>query len=316
MAQLKLGTRGSPLALAQTRELRDRLMAAHTELREEGAIEISIITTSGDKIQDRPLGAIGGKGLFTKEIEEALYASEIDMAVHSMKDMPTRLPEGLEIPCLLPREDRRDVLIRHGEMGPETIGIADLPQGAMLGTASLRRGAGLLHRRPDLKTCLFRGNVGTRLEKLRKGEAYATLLAAAGLKRLGYMALLTRPLCPQTELLPAVGQGAIGIEIRSDDKTARQYLEALNCPITTQELAAERAFLAMLDGSCRTPIAASAESDGVTLSLQGQVFAPDGRQSFTGQREGSVADAAALGQDLGREIKAQLPAGFFSHEAE
>src|SRR5579883_318905 len=214
-SQITIGTRGSPLALAQAHEVQNRLAAAHS-----GAVEckIQIIKTSGDKIQDRALLAAGGKGLFTKEIEEALIAGEIDLAVHSMKDMPSILPTGLEIACILPREDVRDAFIRL-----KGYQVNELPEGAVIGTASIRREAFLRHMRPDLKVVLFRGNVETRLRKLEAGEADATLLAAAGLSRLGLQHRITQ-MIPFEIMLPAPAQGAIGIEIRSDDDRIRDLL--------------------------------------------------------------------------------------------
>ncbi|MEM7686144.1 MAG: hydroxymethylbilane synthase, partial [Pseudomonadota bacterium] len=243
---LKIGTRGSPLALAQAYETRDRLMAAHG--LPEAAFEVDVIQTTGDQVQDRALSEIGGKGLFTKEIEEKLADGRIHIAVHSMKDMPTVLPDGLIIACLLPREDVRDAFVsdRH-----ETIG--DLPQGATVGSSSLRRRAQLLNRRPDLNVVEFRGNVQTRLRKLSEGVAEATFLAAAGLRRLGHADLAARAISTD-EMLPAVAQGAIGIECREDNAAVRDLLDAIHDRPTASRLAAERAFLAGLDGSCRTPI--------------------------------------------------------------
>ena len=208
---LKIGTRGSPLALAQANELRVRLAEAHGELAQDGALETHVIKTSGDKFIDRPLADIGGKGLFTKEIEEALAAGAIDLAVHSMKDVPTWLPDGLEIACILPREDPRDALIGKG-----LTGLADLPQGGRVGTASLRRRSQLLHVRPDLEIVLLRGNVATRVRKVAEGEVDATLLAVAGLKRLDSAEHIAAVLAPE-EMLPAVAQGAIGVECRADE---------------------------------------------------------------------------------------------------
>ncbi len=303
--QLRIGTRGSLLALAQAHETRDRLAAAHPHLAAPDAIEIVVIKTTGDQILDRTLSEAGGKGLFTKELEDALLDNLIDLAVHSMKDVPTWQPDGLEISTLLPREDPRDAFFSRSGAG-----LMDLPAGSVVGTAGLRRQAQVLERRPDLKVVPFRGNVQTRLKKLEAGEVDATLLALAGLRRLGVANLLTEVLEPET-MLPAVAQGAIGIEIRSDDATTRALLAPLNCAETTARVTAERALLAMLDGSCRTPIAALARLDGDTLTLDAKALSNDGRQVFAAHRTGKAADAAALGTDAGAEIKAQLPPGFF-----
>lgn len=248
--KINIGTRGSPLALAQAELLATALRRAHPHLAAPAAIEFVIITTSGDRIQDRPLSEVGGKGLFTKEIEEALLEGSIDAAVHSMKDMPTELPAGLVIPCLLPREDVRDAFFsRSGET------LDTLPAGAVVGTSSLRRQAIILARRPDLKVVTFRGNVGTRLQKLQDGVVDATLLAVAGLNRLGKSDLIQSVLEPDV-MLPAVAQGAVGIEIRKNDAEMAALLAPVHCPVTALRVAAERAFLAAMDGSCKTPLAA------------------------------------------------------------
>lgn len=305
MNPLRIGTRGSPLALAQAHETRDRLAAAHPHLASPGAIEIVVIKTTGDQILDRTLSEAGGKGLFTKELEDALTGDRVDLAVHSMKDVPTWLPEGLEISTLLPREDPRDAFFSRSGDGLDT-----LPAGSVVGTAGLRRQAQVLERRPDLKVVPLRGNVQTRLKKLDAGEVDATLLALAGLRRLGLTDRITAVLEPET-MLPAVAQGAIGIEIRSADEATRALLAPLHCAATAARVTAERALLAMLDGSCRTPIAALARLDGDALTFDTKVLSPDGRQVFTAHRIGAAADAAALGADAGAEIKAQLPPGFF-----
>jgi len=302
---IRIGTRGSPLALAQAHETRDRLLAAHADLP-AAAIAIEVIRTSGDRIQDRALAAAGGKGLFTKEIEEALLAGTIDMAVHSMKDVPTVLPDGLEIVCLLPREDVRDAFI-----SLRAASLDDLPPGALVGTASLRRQAQVLRLRPDLKVGILRGNVETRLRKLGDGAVDATLLAASGLNRLG-MADRATALIETDRMLPAVAQGAIGIECRRDDAAAAARLAPLNDGVTTTCVTAERAFLAELDGSCRTPIAGlAALDDAGALVFKGEVLSPDGRQCFQATRQGTPADAGRLGADAGAEIKAGLPPDFF-----
>jgi hydroxymethylbilane synthase len=303
---LRIGTRGSPLALAQAHETRDRLVAAHPRLAAPGAIAIQVIKTTGDQILDRTLAEAGGKGLFTKEIEEALLDGQVDLAVHSMKDVPTWLPDGLEIAVLLPREDPRDAVFTRSGQG----GLDDLPDGAVVGTAGLRRQAQILRRRPGLRVVPLRGNVQTRLRKLDEGEVDATLLALAGLRRLGLTGRIAAVLEPDV-MLPAVAQGAIGLEIRSADDATRALIAPLNCPVTTARVTAERALLAVLDGSCRTPIAALATVDGDKLALEALVLSPDGRQVFSAARRGAASEAAALGEDAGAEIKAVLPAGFF-----
>ena len=301
---IRIGTRASPLALMQAYETRDRLIAAHGLPGE--ALEIVRITTTGDMRQEKKLGELGGKGLFTKEIEEALYANTIDIAVHSMKDMPTALPGGLEISTILPSADVRDVFV---SLKYESIDA--MPSGAVMGTASLRRQAQLLHRRPDLHVGLFRGNVQTRLRKLDEGQADATFLAKAGLDRMGTPEVATYVI-PPDEMLPAVAQGAIGIEIRSDDAAIRAALLPLNCTITATRLAAERAFLAALDGSCRTPIAGLAEIDGDRLRFRGEVFRPDGTGRLQTGRDGPVSDATAMGRDAGEELLAQAGPDYFA----
>ncbi|UKJ74141.1 hydroxymethylbilane synthase [Azospirillum brasilense] len=302
---LRIGTRGSPLALAQAHETRDRLIAAHPHLAAPGAIEIVVFKTTGDRILDRTLAEAGGKGLFTKELEDALLEGSADLAVHSMKDVPTWMPEGLEIATLLPREDTRDAFFSRGGHTVDT-----LPAGSVVGTAGLRRQAQILERRPDLKVVPFRGNVQTRLAKLEAGEVDATLLALAGLRRLGLTDRITAVL-EHDEMLPAVAQGAIGIEIRSADDATRALLAPLNCAATAARVTAERALLAMLDGSCRTPIAALSTLDGDRLHLKAKVLSNDGRQVFRAERSGNASDAAAIGADAGAEIKAVLPPDFF-----
>lgn len=305
-APLRIGTRGSPLALAQAHETRARLAAAHPDLAAPEATEIVVINTTGDMLLDRTLADAGGKGLFTKEIEEALLDGRIDLAVHSMKDVPTVLPPGLEIAALLPREDPRDAFFsRTG------VGLDALPAGAVLGTAGLRRQAQILERRPDLKIVPLRGNVQTRLRKLAEGEVDAMLLALAGLRRLGLADRLTEVLEPEV-MLPAVAQGAIGIETRADDAATKGLLAAIACAATERRVTAERALLAALDGSCRTPIAALAmlSDDGARLSLRAKALSHDGRQVFVATAEGAAADAAALGNEAGADIKRRLPADF------
>lgn len=296
---LRIGTRGSPLALWQAREVKRLLHRAHPEL-DDSAVEIVVITTTGDRIRDRALAAAGGKGLFTKEIEESLADGSVDLAVHSMKDMPTTLPDGMDICCLLPREDPRDAFI-----SLVAGSIDDLPEGAIVGTASLRRQSQLLFRRPDLKVVIFRGNVQTRLAKLEAGEAAATFLANAGLTRLGMTDRITALIEPE-EMLPAVAQGAIGIEIRSDDDATRARLAPLHDAGTEAAVVAERSMLAALDGSCRTPIAGLAIDNpkGEGMWFRAEIVMPDGSRRHVTERTGAWRDAAALGQDAGEELKA------------
>jgi hydroxymethylbilane synthase len=301
---LRLGTRGSPLALAQARMVREGLAKAHGFDPERIAIEV--IRTSGDRIQDRPLAEAGGKGLFTKELEEALIGGAIDLAVHSSKDMPTVLPPGLVLSTFLRREDPRDAFISR-----KASSIAALPRGATVGTASLRRQAMLLRLRPDLVVVPLRGNVETRLRRLDEGVADATLLALAGLKRLGLADTATAILDTE-EFLPAVGQGAIGIELRADDNRTRDLLAPINHVATATALAAERAFLAVLDGSCRTPIGGHATIAKGKLRFRGMIVKPDGSEAFETVREGKAADAEALGADAGAELKGRAGPDFFA----
>jgi hydroxymethylbilane synthase len=302
---LRLGTRGSKLALTQAGLVRDALAAAVPALAAPDAIEIVAIRTTGDVIQDRPLSEAGGKGLFVKEIEEALLTRRIDAAVHSMKDMPVLQPAGLEIVAFLPREDARDVLI-----AGDTRRIADLKRGAVVGTSALRRKAQLLHLRPDLKIVNLRGNVDTRLAKREAGVVEATLLALAGLKRLG-MAHVGTPV-PEEEILPAVGQGAVCIECRADDARTRAWLAAIDHKPTAICVAAEHAMLAVLDGSCRTPIAGHAVLSGDSLWLRGLIVKPDGSELLATERRGAVGDAQAMGRDAGLELKRRGGPGFLS----
>ena len=306
-ASVRIGTRGSPLALAQTGEVRARLAAVHPALAQPDAISVVVIRTSGDRIQDRTLAEAGGKGLFTKEIDDALLAGAIDLAVHSMKDVPTWLPPGLAIACLLPREDPRDALFTAPGLDDD---LEALPAGAVVGTASLRRQAQVLARRPDLRVVPLRGNVETRLRKLEQGEVQATLLAVAGLRRLGLEARITRPLSPE-EMLPAVGQGAIGIACRDNDEATRRWLAPLNCPQTERRVAAERALLEVLDGSCRTPIAGLATDGDEGLVLDALVARPDGTVVHRASRRGASAEAVALGRDAGAELRARMGTHFF-----
>jgi hydroxymethylbilane synthase len=299
---LKIGTRGSPLALAQTRQTRALLAAAHG-LAEE-AIEIVVIKTTGDMIQDRALSESGGKGLFTKELDSAMLEGAIDIAVHSSKDLPTVLPDGIVAAGYLPREDVRDALICKSARS-----LRDLPKGAKLGTASLRRGAQARRLRPDLEVSLLRGNVETRLRRIEEGAFDATLLALAGLKRLG-LAHCAAAVLETDDFLPAVGQGAVGITARPDDAKTLSMLAPILCADTGHALAAERAFLKVLDGSCRTPIAGHAVVRDGRLRFHGQVLRPDGSEAREIVDEGAVADAAALGARAGEALRAQIPAGF------
>jgi hydroxymethylbilane synthase len=300
---LRLGTRGSPLALAQANEVRARLAKAHRV--EPEAIAIEVITTSGDKEQSRPLADIGGKGLFVKEIEQALMDERIDLAVHSAKDLPGQMPDGLVIAACLPREDPRDAFI-----SPRAKTLAALPQGAVLGTSSPRRQALVRRMRPDLKVVPLRGNVDTRLEKLRQGEVDATLLAVAGLRRLGRPQVVTSILQIDA-FLPAVGQGVIAIQTRAAPARIRNLVAAIDDPVTATALSAERAFLAVLDGSCRTPIAGHARLTAAGLSFRGLVARPDGSAAFETVRRGEALDAEAMGRDAGLELKAKAGDHFF-----
>ena len=303
-AILRLGTRGSPLALAQARMVRDALLAAHKW--ETDRIEIVAIRTSGDRIQDRPLVEAGGKGLFTKEIEEALAGGAIDLAVHSAKDMPTLLPSGLALTAFLKREDARDAFVSR-----KAKSFADLPHGGTVGTSSPRRQALARRLRPDLRVVDLRGNVETRLRKLDDGVADATLLALAGLKRLGLAETATKVL-ELDEFLPAVAQGAICIETRAGDDKTRALLAPIDDTDTAIAVAAERAFLAALDGSCRTPLAGHATITGGRLRVRGRIVKPDGCEAFEAAREGAPAEAERLGDDAGQELKRRASPDFFA----
>jgi hydroxymethylbilane synthase len=300
---LRIGSRGSPLALVQAREVAARIAAAEG-IDAEG-IEIKVIRTTGDVVVDRVLADAGGKGLFTKEIEEALLDGSIDLAVHSSKDLPTILPPGLVLAGFLPREDARDAFI---SQKAQTLG--ELPPGAVIGTASPRRQALVKMLRPDAVVVMLRGNVETRLRKLEGGEIDATLLAVAGLKRLGLLAAATAILDPD-QFVPAVGQGAIGLETRADDSRTRALVAAIDDADTRAALAAERAFLGVLDGSCRTPIGGHATIEGGTLRFHGIIVKPDGSEAFTVVREGRRDSAAELGADAGRELRDRAGADFF-----
>jgi hydroxymethylbilane synthase len=301
----KIGTRGSPLALAQAIETRGRLMIAFD--LPDAAFEICVIKVTGDIIQDRALKDIGGKGLFTREIEDALLDGSIDIAVHSMKDMPVLQPGGLLLDTYLPREDVRDAFI-----SATCTGIAELAKGATVGTSSLRRRAQLLARRPDLNIVEFRGNVQTRLKKLSDGVAEATFLAMAGLNRLGMDDVPMYAISPE-DMLPAVAQGAIGIERRSDDTRAADMLTAIHHSTTGQRLAAERAFLEALDGSCETPIGALAELDGGSLRLRGEILRTDGSEVLNDDASASIEDGAALGREMAAKLLERAGPGFLHH---
>lgn len=301
---LRIGTRGSPLALVQAETVRDRIAATHG--RDAGAIEIVVIRTAGDRITDRPLAEFGGKGLFTKEIDEALLDGRIDLGVHSAKDLPTALPDGIAIAACLDRADVRDAFI-----SPVAAHLAELPEGAVLGTSSLRRGAMALRLRPDLRVVDFRGNVETRLRKLSDGVAEATLLAAAGLARLGLSHQVTA-LLDADVWLPAPGQGVIAIAARADDEATRRLLAAIDHRESAVALAAERAYLAVLDGSCRTPIGGLARIDGDRLRFRGIIVKPDGTAAHDVARDGPVADAERLGAEAGRELAGRGGPDFFA----
>jgi hydroxymethylbilane synthase len=302
-APLRIGTRGSPLALVQARSVRARLSAALGVA--EDAIELVVIRTTGDAIQDRPLAEVGGKGLFTKEIEEALLVSRIDLAVHSAKDMPTFSQPGLMLAACLEREDPRDVFI-----SLKVRSLAELPAGATLGTASLRRQAIAKRARSDLRVTPLRGNVETRLRKLEAGDVDATILALAGMKRLGLTQHATK-IMSTDEFLPAVGQGAIGIEARESDTRTREALARINHDDTFTALSAERAFLAVLDGSCKTPISGHATLRGDAIAFRGLIARPDGTAAHDIAATGRRADAIKICNEAGRELKHRAGPGFF-----
>ncbi|MDH5798255.1 MAG: hydroxymethylbilane synthase [Paracoccaceae bacterium] len=300
---LKIGTRGSPLALAQAHEVRRRLMSAFG-LADE-CFEIVIISTQGDRVLDRPLKELGGKGLFTREIEEDLLAGAIDIAVHSMKDMPVEQPKGLVLDCFLPREDARDAFVTLDGKA-----FSDLPVGAVVGTSSLRRKAQLLYRRPDLKVVEFRGNVQTRLKKLKEGVAEATFLAMAGLNRLGMLSVRRAPI-DADDVLPAVAQGVIGVERRANDMPVATLVEALHDKPTERRVAAERAYLEALDGSCQTPIAGYAEFVDGGLRMRGEILRTDGSEALADEITGPVEDAAKMGTALAKTLLTRAGDGFF-----
>jgi hydroxymethylbilane synthase len=290
-----LGTRGSKLAVQQSEWVQAQLrkLAPHV------TVTLQRIQTSGDKILDVPLAQIGGKGLFVKEIEEALLSGEIDLAVHSMKDVPTELPEGLAILCVPPREDPRDALISR-----EGLVFNDLPRGARIGTSSLRRQSQLLHARPDLTIAMLRGNLDTRLRKLREGQFDAIVLAAAGLRRLAWAHEITEYLAPQISL-PAIGQGALGIEGRRDDLFIHSLLSGLNHASSMTAVLAERALLHRLQGGCQVPIAAHATVTGTGVRLEGLVASVDGKELFRETADGTIEDPESIGIQLAEQLLAR-----------
>ena len=301
---LRIGTRGSPLALAQAYETRERLSIAFGLSLD--SFEIVVIKTTGDKVLNRPLKEIGGKGLFTKEIEEALLQESVDIAVHSMKDMPVQQPDGLILDTFLPREDVRDAIVSRIHKS-----LADIPQGATVGTSSLRRKAQLMSKRPDLKIVEFRGNVQTRLKKLDDGVAECTFLAVAGLNRLKMEDIITAPISTD-EMLPAVAQGAIGIERREKDIKVATMLEAIHNSTTGLLLSAERAFLEALDGSCETPIAGLAEFKNENLRFRGEILKTDGSEVYSDEQVVSKEDATLVGIEMAHKLLSQAGNDFFS----
>jgi hydroxymethylbilane synthase len=300
---LRIGTRGSPLALAQAYETRKRLTNALNI--SEDSFEIVVISTSGDRILDRPLKEVGGKGLFTKEIEQDMLDRKIDIAVHSMKDMPVEQPDGLTLGCYLPREDVRDAFVSSRYKN-----VNELPSGSKVGTSSLRRKAQLKFSRPDLEVVEFRGNVQTRLKKLKDGVATCTFLAMAGLNRLGLEEVAKSTMNPN-EMLPAIAQGAIGIEWREEDEQISDILKKIHHKETGQRLNTERAFLAELDGSCQTPIAGLAIIEGSSLKFTGQVLRTDGSESISETAFGDIEDGPRLGREMAQKILSQAGPEFF-----
>jgi hydroxymethylbilane synthase len=304
---LRIGTRGSPLALAQAYETKRRLQEEFPELRDEGMINICVLKTQGDMVLDKSLMELGGKGLFTKELDTALLGMEVDICVHSMKDVPTWLPEGTILPCNLPREETNDAFIyKDGSVKR----IQDLPDHSVIGTASLRRQAQLMAQNPTLRCVNFRGNVQTRLRKLDDGVVDATLLAIAGLKRMG-MADCATAILDWGEMLPAVAQGAIGIQCRSDDETALRYIMALNDEATHVCVNCERAFLEALDGNCKTPIAGQARIVDGKIEFRGLIAMPDGSSKYEITSTGALEDAYDIGFKAGNELKERAGEEFF-----
>ena len=295
MPVLKIATRQSPLALWQAEHIQHRLQQQHPQLQ----VELVTFVTQGDKILDTPLAKIGGKGLFVKELEAALLDGRADLAVHSMKDVPMELPEGLALPVICQREDPLDAFVSN-----RYTHFDDLPQGAKVGTSSLRRRCQILAQRPDLEVIDLRGNVGTRLSKLDAGQYDAIILASAGLKRLGLQERIRHPLTAEVSL-PAVGQGALGLECRANDVQVLEYLAFLNDAETSVCVRAERAFNAYLEGGCQVPIAAFAQLQGDVLTIEGRVGQPDGQVLLVAQQQGAVAQAEALGIALAQDLLAQ-----------
>lgn len=300
---LRIGTRGSNLALVQAEYIKSRLLATHQALQ----VEIEVISTAGDRSQkdNIALSELGGKGLFTMEIEEKLSNGTIDLAVHSAKDMPTALPEGLDLVCFPERENVAD-----GFVSPKASRFEDLPKGAVVGSASLRRRALMWRKRPDLKMVMYRGNVGTRLKKLEDGVADATILACAGLNRLGMSDAITSEMSIDA-FPPAPGQGAIAIEVHLDNAAVLELLKPLNHRETQTALIAERAFLEDLDGSCRTPIGAHAVVTGQSLNLHGIILKPDGSEHHEAHLKGSVGDASEIGREMGQKLRRDAGERFF-----
>jgi len=295
--QLRIGSRGSPLALAQTGKVIQTLKNIHSRLREKNAIEIIVINTTGDRIRNQLLAELGGKGLFTKELDEALFRKEIDIAVHSMKDVPTVLPEGIVLHAIMTREDVRDAFV-----SSKAASLKDLPPDSSIGTASLRRKSQILNCRPDLRIVPLRGNVDTRLKKIKEGEIDATLLAYAGLKRLGRNNVVTE-LIDTSVILPAVGQGALAATCLESDPHANNYLTSLWELPTAASILAERAMLAVLDGSCHTPIGGLARPDGQgNLKLHGLITSPDGTEKVDGTDTAPITDAENLGKTVGERL--------------
>jgi hydroxymethylbilane synthase len=309
---LRIGTRGSPLALAQAYETRKRLIENFPDLEAEGAIEICVLKTQGDMILDKSLMELGGKGLFTKELDTALLSDEVDICVHSMKDVPTWLPDGTVLPCNLPREDTNDAFIYKDDSVKR---IEDIPDGSVIGTASLRRQAQLMAKNPTLKCVNFRGNVQTRLRKLDDGVVDATLLAIAGLKRMDMDGCATSIL-EWDEMLPAVAQGAIGIQCRDDDERSLKYLAALNHPETKACVDCERGFLEALDGNCKTPIAGQARIVDGKIMFRGLIAMPDGSKKFECESEGAIEEAAKIGREAGEGLKKEAGEEFFQRMVE
>jgi len=307
MPILTLGTRGSPLALAQAYEAKRCLAEAYPELAPEEAVEIRIISTTGDQRLEISLAEIGGKGLFTRELDVALASKEVDFCVHSTKDVPTDLIEGTELCTMLPREDTRDVLISGDSKITQ---IEDFPAGSVIGTASLRRQAQIYAKNPNVKCVNFRGNVQTRLRKLKGGDVDATLLAYAGLKRMNMEEHASRIL-EWDEMLPAISQGAISFQCRSDDEKTLAYLKPLSHTPTIQRVTCERAFLAALDGNCKTPIAGQAQVADGKLEFRGLVCSPDGKRTFSVERSGAAEDCEAIGREAGEHIRAEAGEKFF-----